>query len=309
MIRQTCLMICCLVFSLFASIQSSQADSYSSADEAWKIGVVYYNSREYAKATEPMEAALKMAEESDVEFRLKIHRALLACYRLVPDMKKMANSVEYIVEHSESTAEKSLTRTSYMSYLHQRGLVDDAVKRYEKTLNKDENDIVALYLLSEIQSRLQNAPEKSIELTKRLNKLTGVEETIDVRENARLASQHMRARQYKEAAELYEKIGDLDESLAAWHWKEAATAWLKLGENEKALAAAKRSEDTAGEKRTEQLTHFWHRALGDVFLATGEPKLAIPHFKKAIETTNIQGYIDGTQISLNKAKEAVKSAE
>ena len=41
----------------------------------------------------------------------------------------------------------------------------------------------------------------------------------------------------------------------------------------------------------------------DVFLATGEPKLAIPHFEKAIEHTDIDGYIKSSREGLEQAKQ------
>ena len=241
-----------------------------------------------------------------MKFRIRAHRALISCYRLVPEMEKMAGSVEYIIAHSESSAEKSITRTSYMSYLHQRGLTDDAVKRYDKQLKQNRDNQAALYLLSEIYSRLKDDPAKSIELTNRLMKLQGKEETVDPRENARLASQYIRAKKYKEGAELYEKIANLDKTTQAWHWKEAAAAWAKLGDKENALAAAKQSDASPPEERAGGLVHFWHKGLADVFMQVDQPKLAIPHYKAAIETTEIQGYIDSSKIALEKAQSAVK---
>ncbi len=47
------------------------------------------------------------------------------------------------------------------------------------------------------------------------------------------------------------------------------------------------------EKRGDLLLHFWHRALGHVFLDTGEPVLAIEHLEAAIKTTKIDGDTKG----------------
>jgi tetratricopeptide (TPR) repeat protein len=102
---------------------------------------------------------------------------------------------------------------------------------------------------------------------------------------------------------LYEKIAPLDKSLAAWHWKEAATAWLKAGETAKSLAAAKKSDGSSPEKRSQMLTHFWHRGLGEVFLATGEKELATGHFERAIENTTIDGYLNDCRELLRQAKQ------
>ncbi len=68
-----------------------------------------------------------------------------------------------------------------------------------------------------------------------------------------------------------------------------AAAWLLLGQKDHALAAAKKSAESPPEQRNDLLAHFWHRNLAEVFLATGQAKLAIPHYEQAIQKTNIQG--------------------
>ena len=55
------------------------------------------------------------------------------------------------------------------------------------------------------------------------------------------------------------------------------------------------------EKRSELLTYFWHRALGDVFLDTGEPALAVEQFEAALKSCTIDGYIKDTQKKLDIA--------
>jgi tetratricopeptide (TPR) repeat protein len=177
------------------------------------------------------------------------------------------------------------------------------VKRYDKRLKKDENDRTALYVLSELYARAKQDPEKAIEFTHRLNKVDGKDDApVDVLQSGNLARQYTAARKYQEAAELYAKIAPLDEKLAAWHWKEAAQSWLKLGDKKKALEAAKKSHESMPEARNDQLAHHWHRGLGDVLLATGEAKLAVGHFEKAIELTKIDGYVKDTQASLAEAR-------
>ena len=47
-------------------------------------------------------------------------------------------------------------------------------------------------------------------------------------------------------------------------------------------SAAKKSAASAPEKRSMLLTYFWHRGVADVFLDSGEPALAIPHYQQAI---------------------------
>jgi tetratricopeptide (TPR) repeat protein len=141
-----------------------------------------------------------------------------------------------------------------------------------------------------------------------LSKLNNVEgQPLDVNASANMARQYVQAKQYEKAAKLYEKIAPLDEKLAAWHWKEAATAWLQAGNKTQALDAARKSNESQPEQRSDVLAHFWHKGLADVFLSAGEPKLAIPHYEKAIEKTNIQGYIDASRNKLEEAR--AKAAE
>lgn len=63
------------------------------------------------------------------------------------------------------------------------------------------------------------------------------------------------------------------------------------------------------EKRGDLLLHFWHRALGHVFLDTGEPVLAIEHLEAAIKTTKIDGDIKDTKGELATTKEQAAKLE
>ncbi len=292
----------CVLLLTFVCCVANAETKYQSAREAYSVGAAFYNSRNYEASREPFEAALKLAP--DDAYRVKVYEALLASYRLLPDSKKMIEASEFIIERAEQDAKKSLTRRSLLAFAFQRGKIDDLAKRYEDRLKKDEKDRMALYILSELYARAKRDPEKAIAYTNRLNKLDGKDDApIDVRQSGNLAMQYSRARKYKEAAELYEKIAPHDEKLAAWNWKEAASCWLKDGDEKKALAAAKESHESIPEARNDQLAHFWHRNLGDVLLATGEAKLAVGHYEKAIKLTTIEGYVQGTQASLTKARE------
>ncbi len=274
---------------------------YQNADEAWRVGVAYYNSRNFAASREPFEAALKMAPND--KFRLKVNEALLASYRLLPEPDKMFAACEYVIEKSESVPRQSIVRRSLIAFSFQRGKIDDLVKRHEDRLKKNDKDRTSLYILAEVYSRAKSNPQKAIEYTKRLAKVEEKKgQPVSVQLTASLAQQFIRARDYQKGAELYEKIAPQDDKLAAWHWKEAASAWLKSGEKKKALAAAKKSHESSPEKRSELLTHFWHKGIADVFLATDEASLAIEHYKKAIETTKIDGYIKSSKSGLEAAK-------
>lgn len=287
----------------FSADQIAKAKAkYVSAEEAWGVGVAHYNSRNFAASREPFEAALILAP--DREYRLKVCDALRASYRLLGTTEPFVQVTEYAIRHSSHSATKSVTRGSLLSFLHERGKLDDYIKRHETQLKEKPDDWLSTYMLSEVYSRLRENPKRSVELLKKLAELDGEQpaDVINVIESAKLATQYVRAKEYQKGAELFEKLAGMDEGMAAWHWKEAAQAWLKVKENDKALAAAKKSLEAPGEKRSDILTHFWHRHLGDIFLAVGEPKLAIPQFEKAIASTKIEGYIKDCNGSLAEAR-------
>jgi tetratricopeptide (TPR) repeat protein len=280
----------------------AQAESkYKNYQEAFSAGAKAYNARKFAEAEEPFEAALELTK--DTGEKLKIYRALMSSYRLDKEIDQMTTAVEFIISNSKSAAEQSLTRRSFMSFIHERGRTDDVVKRYEERLKTEPKNRTALYLLSEIYAELTKEPNKSAELVERLaalDKESG--KPADVGQQAQLAQQYVKAKKFKDGAELYESIAPLDESLAAWHLKEAADAWLKAGDNKKALAAANKSEESKPEARSEQLTYFWHKGLADTFLKAGDAKSAIPHYEQAIEKTKIEGYLKDCQAKLAEAK-------
>lgn len=278
---------------------------YTNADEAYSIGAVLYNARNFAGSQEPFEAALRLAP--DDKYRIKVYRALLGAYRQLPEIDKFVEAVDFIITKSDSVAERSLARTDLLSFVHQRGKTNDLAKRYEAVLAKDDKNVTALYVLSELYADLKLDAKRSAELLERLAKLTAAEgEPLNVAASAKLAQQYVKQGKYKEGAALFEKIAPLDTGLAAWHWKEAAQAWIKAKDKTKALAAAKASVAAGPEKRGELLLHFWHRALGQVFVEVGEPGMAIEHFEAAIANTKIDGYIKDCQGELASAKAAAE---
>ncbi len=276
-------------------------EKYQSADEAWRVGVAYYNSRNYAASREPFEAALKMATND--KFRLKVNEALIASYRLLAEPEKMFGACEYVIENSESAARRSLVRRTLISFAFQRGKIDELVKRHEERLKKNGEDGASLYILEEIYSGVKSKPQKAIEYKQRLFALAKKQgEPVSVQQLAGLAQQYVKAGDYAKGAELYEQAAGQDESLAAWHWKEAAAAWLKGDEKGRALNAAKKSHASSPENRGEILAYYWHKSLADIFLENDEANLAIEHYKKAIKSTKIKGYIESCEKSLKAAR-------
>jgi tetratricopeptide (TPR) repeat protein len=275
--------------------------TYQNADEAWAVGVAFHNSRNVAASIAPFEAALKLAP--DDAFRLKVYDALLSGYRTLPDSRKFVEACEFIISKNPSAPAQSLTRRALLGFATERGQIDELVKRYDGLLRQDPHHRMALFILCEIYAQVKRDAPRAAELTERLAKLDQQSgKPQDPRQMASLASQYTKAKKFREGAELYEKIAPLDAKLAAWHWKEAAAAWLAAGDKAKALAAAAKAEQCTPEQRNDQLAHFWHRGLADVYLAVGEPKLAIPHYEQAIAKTQIQGYVDACKASLAEAQ-------
>lgn len=296
---------------------------YRSAEEAFGVGAAFYNSRNFESSRAPFEAALKLGKD-DKEMKLKCYEALLPSYRKLPEFGLFQTAAEYVIANSPQQASRSLTRRSFLSFAYQRGQIENLVRRYEKKLKKNPNDWMSVYLLSEIYTRGAGVPsdvdsaKRSIVLLEQLEKLEAerskaagesvakvskADAARMAREKAKLANQYKRAKEYRKAATLYEEIAPLDETTHAWNLKEAAAAWLKLQNKKEALRLAKAAEKAPAESRNDQLVHFFERNLGDIFMAVDQPVAAIPHYEIALKKTTIQGYVDGTKVSLDKAKE------
>jgi tetratricopeptide (TPR) repeat protein len=274
---------------------------YNSAEEAYRAGAAYLTLKKEAESQEPFEQALKMAP--DDKFKLKVYEALIPAYTLLPEIDKKVEALEFIIDKTDSAAKRSLARRSLMSFVHQRGKTEAIATRYEDAIKKDPKNRTALYILAEVYATLKSDPRRAVEVTEKLAavmKEHGEEFGLDAQ--AGLAGLYVKAERFKEAAELYEKVANGDPKLASSHWKDAALAWLRLKEKDKALGAAKKADASPTDNRGGILEHFWHKAMGDIYLETSEAKLAIPHYEKAIEKTNIAGYIKDCQKKLAEAR-------
>jgi hypothetical protein len=292
-----------IVFSALATGLVAQDGKYKTYKEAAAAGAKAVRSGDLASAREPLEAAAKLAT-TDAE-KLDAHRALLVPYRELQDIEPMQRAAEFVIAQSAQPAERSLTRTSLLSFVQKRGKMDAAVAGYEARLDKDQADLTALYVLAEAYATYKNDAAKAADRGTRLaaaEKKAGRAE--DTAELSKLAAQLVKAEKPKDGAELFEKVAPSDPKTEAWYLKEAAAAWLKAGEKAKAVAAGKKSAAAAPEARSAQLTYFWRRGLGDVFLDAGEPKEAIPQYERALEATKTEGYIKDTKAKLAKAQAA-----
>lgn len=279
--------------------------TYATAEAAYNAGAHFINDGNLAAAREPLEAALKMAKTD--AYRLKVNRTLLIPYRELQEIEPMQTATEYILTNSEQPAERSLSRRSLLGFIHKRGKLDVALKEYAERAKKTPEDWALLYLLTDAYASYKRDPAKSVEYGEMLaaiDKKLGKKQ--DLPELALLAQQYVLAEKPKEGATLFETIAPLDAKLEAWHLKEAAAAWLKAGDKIKAIAAAKKSTAAAPEKRGALLAYFYHRGVGDIFLNSGEPALAIPQFKLAIAVGTIDGHLKETKLKLLEAEDAAK---
>ncbi len=295
------LLKCLLLIALITSPCS--AAEYQTVIEAWNAGVAALRSGNHAASQEPFEAALKMTE--DDRMKMRIHEALLASYRLLPEPDKFVETSEYIIENAEYDAKKSLTRTALLSFMFQRGKLNDLEDRYTKNIAGKKKQELSHYILMELYGRYNRKPELAITHTKAYAELTkdsGVK--VSASQLGDLGRQFAQAGKLEDAAKKYEEAAESDEKTASWYLKEAADCWMKLGNEDEALAAVQKAEKLGPDTRTDQLTHFWHRKIGEIYLDLDKPKEAIPHLKAAIENTKIDGYIKACQEALAKAEAA-----
>jgi tetratricopeptide (TPR) repeat protein len=306
----------CVLLGLCASAQEQSDPKYTSAEEAFRVGVAFHHSRNFAASRGPLEAALEMADDN--AFRIKVYEALLPAYREIPELEPYQTAAEFIIANSDQSAKRSLTRRAYLSFAYNRGQMNNLINRYEDRLVKDRDDYTAVFILAELYSATRTKPERAIGLLKQLEQMdtarpaeaTGrspdqISKKIVI-EKGNLARQYVQAKQYQQAAELYTEIAPLDPSTEAWNLKEAASAWLKLGNHKEALAAAMRAGKAPPEARNDQLTHFFHKGLGDIFVKLSEHAKAIPHYEIAVGKTTIDGYVKATQAALDEARRKAK---
>lgn len=240
------------------------AQDYSSAREARAAASAHFRTRNFAAAQAPLEAELRLTPETDKRARVEISRMLTACYRLLPEPDKMIGAIEYILENSESSSERSLAARDLSSFLHQRGKADMAITRYEERLKQNAKDPAALAVLTIIHLHLPSGQkERGKVLEKQLQALD--------RERAVVKADRLA------------KEADKNPAAAASNWKDVAKAWLEAGDKEKAQAAVEKSLKSPPEARSGILTKFWHEGLGDVLLDLGQRDQAIAQYQQALK--------------------------
>jgi hypothetical protein len=239
----------------------SPAADYKTADEALAAAAPLVRAKNYAASREPLEAALRLAP--DDAFRLKVYEYLQPAYRELPESDKMVEAAEFIISHADQKAKRSLECRSLVSFLFQRGKLDEAVAKYEARLKERSDDIVALGVLNATYSQVRRDKKE---------RAAAVAATLAIVDK-QLAAQR---------AERLERGAGADPAAAAHQYKDAALAWLEASDTPRALAAAKKSKAGPPEDRSGILKYYWHKGLGDVFAAADQPADAKAEYEAAL---------------------------
>ena len=102
---------------------------YATAQEAYRAGLGFLAAGDLSKSQLVLEEALQRAPDN--KFRLQVYRALGPAYRALPEIDRMVVSQEFIITHSDSPAERSLTRSNLLSFVYQRGKVNVLMTQFE----------------------------------------------------------------------------------------------------------------------------------------------------------------------------------
>jgi tetratricopeptide (TPR) repeat protein len=273
---------CCLLL-----VAPALGQEFKSAREAKAAAAPFVRSRNYAAAQAPLEAALKLTPEADTKDRVELYRLLMAAYRLLPEPDKMTEAVEYIQANSDSQTERTLVAGDFVSFLHQRGKLDQAVARYEERLKQDAQDPTALAVLTSVYARLRNDKKaRGQELEATLKQV-----------NQQRASAK---------AEKLTVAADTAPAAAASAWKDVAKAWLEAGKKDQARVAIDRSRTAAPERRSELLTMYWQEGVGDVLAELGETKDAEQAYEAAIAAAPGEALKKPLQAKLDKLRTGKK---
>lgn len=275
---------CVLVLVTFGSV--SLAADYPSADAALSAAGPLMRNRQYAEARAPLEAAFQLAKPGDRAKRTAAE-GLLTVYRELREPEKLLETGDFLINTAERKAGRSVVSNSLAAFLHQNGMLDQGIKRYEERLQKQADDLAALSVLDRIYSQTSRKDAAK----------------------AKVIGQKLRTETLRLATGFAQKLqaqAEQDPKTAAWLLKDAAQIWLEAEDKGLAIAAAKASQGAAPENRSQILTYQWHQGLGDVFLDAGEAKLAVQEFEAAIQAAPSEPLKIPVQKKLEQAKGQLK---
>jgi len=316
MVRSNTVLVLMAAGSLLSQVvQSGRADDavatdYDTFDQAVESALGFYRVRNYGACKVPLEAALELA--SSDQKRADVHLMLINAYAETGDAEKMCVSADFAIENMKGRSSIFLLHPGPASTLARaagrKGKVRFVKERYQKQLEDDPQNVPALVILSSLASDVDRDPVLQV---KYLQQLLDIQDKntdlpVDPKVVTDLARAYARTKDGPKAAVLFERAAELDEAQKTHHLKDAAKAWVDAGEMDKAVATARKAVEVGPDTRSELLTHFWHRGIGQVFLAAKKRDEAVEHLQKAVETTKIDGYKKDSQAELDEAKRLPK---
>ncbi len=281
------------------------ARTFASAQEAYRVGQAFVRSKNMKEGQAALEQALTLKPAAPL--KTQVLQALLVPYATLEDVEPMVRTADLLIREAKAPAELLSARRSLLTYLAQKKKAAEVTPRYEMALKNQPADRTALIILSGLYADALKQPQRGGELTDTLLELLRREYRMNVPSGvlSEMARQYDRCNRHREAAALWEELAAASEHLRPFHYKEAAVAWLKAQDKEKALNLARTAVAGPAEMRTNLLAHFWHRHLGEVFLATGDYRLAIEQLEKAVAKAEVEGYKRECEKKLEEAKKAL----
>lgn len=283
--------ILCIVVTSCILMQAALAEE--SPEASLQLGVANLRVKKFKEAIKPLNAAFKSAKEDDTKMRAA--EGLMRAYRETSDFGGYLDAADFVIANNERVAGRSVNASQVLGFIHFTGKTDEAIKRYEKRLKEDASDLAALNVLSEIYSHSDRSDKsRADELNEKLRSI-----------NKQIATKH---------AKRLESKAEEDAAVRAWLLKDAAQFWLEASDSSAALSAAKASIKATPEARSQILTYQYRDALGDIFLKTDEPRMALEQFEAAVKSapegilkTNVEKKVEQLKAQANDKPKKSKS--
>ena len=100
-----------------------------------------------------------MKAAGDDQSRLKAHALLCSVYFHAGQTDKLINSLDFVLMHSQSEPERNIVRGAMVQYVKNQGKTEEVIRLYEGRLKANPEDVPALYVLSDIYSKVQQNPK------------------------------------------------------------------------------------------------------------------------------------------------------
>ena len=129
-----------------------------------------------------------------------------------------------------------MVRRAMVQYVKNQGKTEEVIQLYEGRLKANPEDVPALYVLSDIYSKVQQNPNRATELVTKLGEvLKKSSGTGAPFADPNLAGQYVKAGKAKEGAAMYEQLALNDPKMSGVYYKDAAKAWLSAGDRRRRL--------------------------------------------------------------------------